>query len=201
MTYSRVERYAAGEEIFPKGSPGNSLMLVLRGSVRISSISLTGKEVVLNIIHAGEVFGEIGLLDGGDRSGDAAAMEECELLVVNRREFMPLLEHRADICLLLIKALCSRLRQTSEQVEDLLFRPLEGRIAKAVLHLSERSGQLAVEDKQLELHLSQTELGHIVGSSRESVNKMLHAWQKAGLIDLVKGSIIIRDCSAIARRM
>jgi CRP/FNR family transcriptional regulator, cyclic AMP receptor protein len=197
LRYSRVERYPAGEEIFAKGSPGNSLMIVLRGRVRISAISLTGKEIVLNIINAGEIVGEIALLDGGERSGDAVAMTDCELLVLNRRDFMPFIENRADICLMLIKILCQRLRQTSEQVEDLQFRHLASRIAKALLHLSERSGQQAIDGNVRELHISQSELAHIVGSSRESVNKQLQAWHKAGFIDLAKGSIVIRDAAAI----
>lgn len=197
LRYSRVEHYPAGEEIFPKGSPGNCMMIVLRGRVRISSISLTGKEIVLNIINAGEIVGEIATLDGGERSGDAVAMTDCELLVLNRRDFMPFLENRADICLMLIKILCQRLRRTSEQVEDLLFRHLEGRIAKALLQLSERTGRPEVEGCLLELHLSQGELGNIVGSSRESVNKQLQAWHRAGFIDLAKGSILIRDPAAI----
>jgi CRP/FNR family transcriptional regulator, cyclic AMP receptor protein len=197
LTYSRVERYPAGEEIFAKGSPGNSMMIVLRGRVRISSISLTGKEIVLNRISAGEIVGEIATLDGGERSGDAVAITDCELLVLNRRDFMPFLENHADICLMLIKILCQRLRQTSEQVEDLQFRHLEGRIAKALLHLSERSGTAGLDGRVLELHMSQSELANIVGSSRESVNKQLQAWQKAGFIDLAKGSIVIRDPVAI----
>jgi CRP/FNR family transcriptional regulator, cyclic AMP receptor protein len=199
LRYSRVERYPMGEEIFAKGSPGNSMMIVVRGRVRISSISLTGKEIVLNIITAGQIVGEIATLDGGERSGDAVAMTDCELLVLNRRDFMPFLENRADICLMLIKILCQRLRHTSEQVEDLLFRHLEGRIAKALLQLSERTGRPEVEGRLLELHLSQSELGNIVGSSRESVNKQLQAWQRAGFIDLAKGSIIIRDPAALER--
>ena len=127
-----------------------------------------------------------------------SAMTDCELLVLNRRDFMPFLENRADICLMLIKILCQRLRQTSEQVEDLQFRHLEARIAKALLHLAEHSGQ-PDRSTQLgaELHISQSELGHIVGSSRESVNKQLQAWHKAGLIELAKGSIVIRDAAAI----
>ncbi len=199
LRYSRVERYPAGEEIFAKGSPGNSMMIVLRGKVKISSISLAGKEIVLNIITGGEIVGEIATLDGGERSGDAVAMTDCELLVLNRRDFMPFLESRADICLMLIRILCQRLRQTSEQVEDLLFRHLEARVAKALLHLAEHSRQQDIRSSALALQLSQTELGHIVGSSRESVNKLLQAWQRAGLIELAKGSIIIRDPAAIER--
>ena len=199
LRYSRVERYPAGEEIFAKGAPGNSMMIVLRGSVQIGSISLTGKEIVLNIISAGQIVGEIATLDGGERSGDAVAMSDCELLVLNRRDFMPFLENRADICLMLIKILCERLRRTSEQVEDLLFRHVEGRIAKALLQLSERSGRPDVDGRVLELHMSQSELGNIVGSTRESVNKQLMAWQRAGFVHLAKESIVILDAAALER--
>ncbi|MGH7044757.1 MAG: Crp/Fnr family transcriptional regulator [Stellaceae bacterium] len=199
LTYSRVEHYAAGQEIFAKGSPGQSLMAVLRGSVRISSISLEGREIVFNIINPGEIVGEIAMLDGGERSGDATAITDAEVLVLSRRDFMPYLENHADICLMLIRVLCQRLRQTSEQVEDLLFRHLEARVAKALLHLAAQSTGTGIRSAALALHLSQSELGHIVGSSRESVNKQLQVWQKAGLIDLAKGSIVIRDPIAIER--
>lgn len=197
LRYSRVEHYLAGQEIFAKGAPGNSMMLVLRGSVRISSISLAGKEIVLNIINPGEPVGEIAALDGGPRSGDAVAMSDCELLVLNRRDFMPFLEKHADICLMLIRILCKRLRRTSEQVEDLLFRHVEGRIAKALLQLSERSGRPDVDERILELHLSQSQIGNIAACTRESVSKQLTAWQRAGFIDLAKESIVIRDFAAI----
>jgi CRP/FNR family cyclic AMP-dependent transcriptional regulator len=199
LRFSRVEHYPAGHEIFAKGSPGDSMMLVLRGSVRISSISLTGKEIVLNIINTGDIVGEIATLDGGERTGDAVAIGDCELLVLARRYFIPVLENHADICLKLIKILCKRLRRTSAQVEDLLFLHLEGRIAKALLELSERSGRLDVEDRMLELHLSQSELSNIVGSTRESVNKQLQIWQRAGFIDIAKGAIVIRDPAALGQ--
>ena len=176
------------------------MMIVLRGRGRISSISLTGKEIVLNIITAGQIVGEIATLDGGERSGDAVAMTDCELLVLNRRDFMPFLENRADICLMLIKILCQRLRHTSEQVEDLLFRHLEGRIAKALLQLSLNvPGGRRSKAGSLSCTCQQSEFGNIVGSSRESVDKQLQAWQRAGFIDLAKGSIVIRDPAALER--
>jgi len=199
VTYSRVERYAAGAEIFAKGSPGQSMMAVLCGTVRISSISLTGKEIVFNLINEGEIFGEIGLLDGGERSGDATAITDCEVLVLHRRDLMPFLENHADICLMLIKILCQRLRRTSEQVEDVLFRHLESRIAKALLQLAEQSARGEPGGRSRDLHLSQRELANIVGSSRESVNKHLQIMQRASLIDLTKRSIVIRDAAAIAQ--
>jgi CRP/FNR family transcriptional regulator, cyclic AMP receptor protein len=197
VNYSRVERYAAGDEIFAKGAPGQSMMAVLQGTVRISSISLTGKEIVFNLINPVEIFGEIAVLDGGERSGDATAVSDCELLVLSRRNLMPFLENHADICLMLIKVLCQRLRRTSEQVEDVLFRHLESRIAKALLQLAEHPDRPELQGRSLDLHLSQRELGNIVGSSRESVNKQLQIWHRAGHIDLAKGAIVIRNAAAI----
>jgi len=197
LTYSRVERYPAGEEIYAKGSPGQSMMVVLRGIAKMSSVSIDGKEIVLNIMHPGEIFGEIAILDGKERSADAVAMTDCEIMVVNRRDFLPMLEKHADICMILLKILCQRLRQTSEQVEDILFRHLESRIAKALLHLAESAGR--PDARGILVDVSQRELGNIAGGSRESVNKHLQNWHKADLIDLGKGSIVIRDRAAITR--
>ena len=199
LHYTRVERYPAGSEIFSKGSPGSSMMAVLRGTLKMSSVSADGKEVVFNLMNPGDCFGEIALLDGEARSTDAVAMTDCELLMLYRRDFMPILEKRADICLILLKVLCQRLRQTTEQVEDVLFRHLESRIAKALLHLAESASLHSVQGIAVDLHLSQRELGNIAGCSRESVNKQLQIWHRAGLIDLSKGSIVIRDIPAIER--
>jgi CRP/FNR family transcriptional regulator, cyclic AMP receptor protein len=199
LAYARVERYRAGREVFAKGAPGTSLMAVLRGSVKMSSLSAAGKEVVFRIVNPGEIFGEIAVLDGEERTADAIAVTDCELLVLNRRDLLPILEKHADICMILIKILCRRLRSTSEQVEDVLFRHLESRIAKTLLQLAQSSGREDARGLSIDLHLSQRELGTIAGGSRESVNKHLQIWHRAGLIDLSKGSIVIRDAAAIER--
>jgi CRP/FNR family cyclic AMP-dependent transcriptional regulator len=197
--YSRVERYRAGREIFAKGSSGQSLMAVLRGSVKISSLSDSGKEIVFTIFNAGEIFGEVAVLDGDERSADATAMTDCELLVLNRRDLLPVLENRADLCIILLKILCRRLRLTTEQVEDVIFRHLESRVAKALARLAESVGLHGVHSPSVELHVSQRELGNMAGGSRESVNKHLQIWHRQGLIALSKGSIMIRDVEAIKR--
>jgi len=199
IRYSRVERYRAGREIFPKGSPGQSLMAVLRGSVKISSLSDSGKEIVFTIFNAGDIFGEIAVLDGAERSADATAMTDCELLVLNRRELLPVLENRADLLMVLLKILCRKLRLTTEQVEDVTFRHLESRVAKALVQLAEGVGPHNTRRPSAELHVSQRELGNMAGGSRESVNKQLQIWHRQGLIDLGKGSIMIRDVEAIKR--
>jgi class 3 adenylate cyclase len=121
-TRARVESYRAGQEIFAKGSPGRTMIAVLQGSVKIVSLSPTGKEVVLSVIHAGEVFGEIAAIDGEERSAGAAAMTDCELLIIDRLDVLPMFERHPEICMMLMQILCRRVRQASEQVEDVLLR-------------------------------------------------------------------------------
>ena len=199
LHFARTERYAGGDEIYAKGSPGESMMAVLRGTAKMTSISRDGKEIVLNIMHPGEIFGEIALLDGGARSADAIAMTDCEILILQRRDFMPILKKRTDICLILLRILCQRLRQTSEQVEDVLFRHLESRVAKVLLNLAHTTALHNVSGSPVELHVSQQELGNMAGGTRESVNKIEQSWRKEGWIERNKGTIVLRDVAAIER--
>jgi CRP/FNR family cyclic AMP-dependent transcriptional regulator len=196
---ARVERYKAGQEIFAKGSPGRSMIAVLRGSVKIASPSPAGKEIVLNIVHAGEIFGEIAVIDGEERTAGAAAMTDCELLVLDRRDVLPLFERHPEICLMLMQILCRRLRRTSEQVEDVLFRSLASRLAKALLQVAGEAGRSQPGGAAAGLRLSQSELATLAGGSRESINKQLQVWHRAGLIALSRGAIVIRNTAALER--
>jgi CRP/FNR family transcriptional regulator, cyclic AMP receptor protein len=139
LRHAAIRRYAANAQIMRKGDPGSSMMAVLRGRVVIKGPSSEGKEAILNIINEGEIFGEIALLDGKERTADVTAMTECELLVVARRSFLPLIERRV-IARELLNVLCERLRRTSEQLEDVLFLDVEARIAKILLRLAEAGG-------------------------------------------------------------
>jgi len=197
--YTQVEQHPAGRKIFDKGSRAQSVIAVLRGSIKISSLSSDGKEVLLRIINRGEIFGEIGVLDGEERSAHAAAMTDCELLVLNRGDFLRMLKNRADLCIIMLRILCRRLRQTSEQVEDVVFRHLESRVAKALLQLAESVGLHGLQSKSVKLHVSQMGLGNVVGGSRESINKILQNWHHQGLIDRRKTSILIHDIDALSR--
>ena len=199
LAYTRVERYRAGREIFSKGSPGDCMMAVMKGRVKISSLSPEGKEIVLNIISPGEIFGEIALLDGKERTADATAMSDCELLVLSRRDFLPFLERRADLCLMLLSVLCERLRRTSEQLEDVSFRHLQSRLAKTLLRLGRSTATPKARAIRIDLKLSQRELANIVGGTRESINKHLHLLQKSGVIGLDHGAIVIKDVAALER--
>ena len=195
-THARVDHHHAGSTIFLKGSPGRCMMAVLHGSVRISSPSAGGREVVFNIINPGDVFGEIALLDGLERTADATAPTDCDLLVLDRRDFRPVLLRHPDFCVALLELMCHRLRQTSMQVEESMFERLDSRTAKALLRLARTAGE-AASPAPVSLRLSQQQLGNMVGASRESINRLLRAWQREGLVDLAKGCIVIRDPAAL----
>jgi CRP/FNR family cyclic AMP-dependent transcriptional regulator len=188
-----VRKIKRGAAIFRKGDPGNSLFAVRSGSVKISAPSSEGKDAVLNVLGPGGVFGEIALLDGGPRTADAVALSDCELLVLERRDFLPLVKERPDALLKLIELVCGRLRHTSEQVEDIVFLDLPGRLAKTLLKLSQEAPGAGRK-----IQITQREIGQIIGMSRESTNKQLRAWESRKLLKIERGGIIILKPEALA---
>lgn len=197
LRHARVERYEAGSEIFAKGSPGRSMMAILTGRVRIEVQSAAYREVVLAILHPGEVFGEIALLDGADRTADATAIDDSELLVLDHRDFIPFLEQHAELCVLLLRMLCGRLRRTTQQVGEVMFGRLDSRLANALIRLAHESSAENAKADGAALRVSQQELAGMVGASRESVNKLLRQWQREGMLRLGKRLVEIPDLSAI----
>jgi CRP-like cAMP-binding protein len=198
LAHATVARHAEGDQIFAKGDPGNSMMAVLRGRVTITAPSQDGRQVVLTVMRDGDVFGEIALLDSKERTADATAATDCELLIVPRRSLISLLERRPDLCIDLLIVLCERLRRTNEQVEDLAFLDLESRIAKVLVRLAEENGAGRSRTTPVGVKISQRALGELAGGSRESVNKHLQEWKRSGFIAIEKGSIVIHDIEALA---
>ncbi len=196
---ARFVRHAPNATIFHKGDPGSSMMAVIRGKVKICATSHDGKEVVLNIIDQGGAFGEIAVLDGKPRTADAVALEETDLLVLERAQLMSFLSNNPELLTRLLAVLCQRLRQTSEHLEDAMLREAPSRLARGLLRLAEAFGQEGPTGIRLAIKLSQTQIGNLVGTSRESVNKLLNEWQRAGHLAQEGGSLIIRDPKLLAR--
>ncbi|MEM1400465.1 MAG: Crp/Fnr family transcriptional regulator, partial [Pseudomonadota bacterium] len=163
VSRSPVVRREPNNQIFKKGDPGDSMMAVLSGRVRICCYSEEGKELTLNIIDRGSCFGEIALLDGESRTADAVAMETTELLVVSRQDFLPWLEAHPKTCLHLMEVLCERLRRTSAQLEDTLFYEAPFRLARCLIRLNDSFGKPYEGGSLIDLKLSQQRLGTLVG--------------------------------------
>jgi CRP/FNR family cyclic AMP-dependent transcriptional regulator len=194
-SYMKTRKMARGSTIFSKGDPGSGLMGVLSGMVKVSVASTEGKDIVLNIFHEGEIFGEIALLDGRPRTADATAMSDCELIVIERRDFIPFLSNHPDVTIKFIEILCARLRRTSEQVQDVTFLNLPTRLAKTLLQLTEDQDGAGPKRK---VTITQREISQIIGRSRESTNKQLRAWAKRGWIKLERGGVSVLAPDKIA---
>lgn len=192
LKLSNERRVRRGMTIFQKGDTGNSMMAVMRGRVRISAVSTDGKEITLNVINPGEVFGEIALLDGQPRSADATAIEDTTLLVVERRHLVPFLRANDDLYLRLLAVLCDRLRRTSMALEAIALLDLPGRLARLLLKLAGDYGRPAPGGVRIDVKLSQRDLATLVASTRESVNKQLRVWREDGVVDLDGGYIVVR---------
>jgi CRP/FNR family cyclic AMP-dependent transcriptional regulator len=192
--YCKTRAIKRGATIFSKGDPGNSLFAVAKGTLRIGVASAEGREAVFNIIGPGELFGEIALLDGGERTADAVATTDCELLVIDRREFLPFVRGQPALAMKLIDLLCTRLRWISDHVEQVVLPNLPARLAKALVRLAERDGSTPAKQK---LTVTQLELSQMVGMSRESINKQLRAWEDGKLVRLERGGIVMLNKDAL----
>ncbi|MGH7152298.1 MAG: Crp/Fnr family transcriptional regulator [Acetobacteraceae bacterium] len=191
LRLSSERRFPRGASIFQKGDEGSSMMAVLTGRVRVSSVSAEGREVTLNVIKPGQVFGEIALLDGKPRSADCGAIEETTLLVLDRRNFLPFLRRNEGLYLRLLAVLCEKLRQTSTALEDLALFDLPARLARVLLKLATDYGRQGKEGTRIDVKMSQRDLSNLVASTRESVNKQLRIWRDDGVVDFDSGYLVV----------
>ena len=131
---------AGNQVLFLKGDEGDALYGVLDGRIRISSGDADGKEIILNIIDPGDIFGEIALLDGKPRTADASAMAASQLFRVQRSDFLGLMAAEPRLTQHLLEMVCDRIRKTSEMLEDSAFLDLPARLAKRLLSLAKYYG-------------------------------------------------------------
>ncbi len=198
-SYAIPRAVKRGTMIFARGDSGTALFAIASGTVKISAPSADGKGAVFNLISEGAIFGEIAVLDGLPRTADATALTDCELMVIERRDFVSLIRERAEFAVKLIEVLCRRLRHTTGQLEDVMFLDLPGRLAKALLQTAEGAapapGGKSVGTKKIVL--TQRNLSEMIGMSRESTIKQLRTWEKQKLIELQRGGIVILAPAAL----
>lgn len=191
------KRLAAKETLFRKGDPGNQLYGILSGSIKVTNTGTDGKEVLFSLMGPGEVIGEIALLDSMERSATAVAVEKTEVLTLDRRELIPFLESHPRATIALAGVLAARVRRLSERAEDRQTMPLPGRMAKKLLSLAEQHGKHPIVGGPVEVRLAQQDLGDLVGTTRESVNKQLRAWEESGFVELKRGRVVLTNPDAL----
>ena len=192
--YAKHTTLKRGTTIVSKGDPGNSLIAVISGTVKISVTSPDGRSAILNLIGPGEIFGEVAVLDGQARTADATANTNCEIYVIDRRDFIPFVRSQPALAMKFIELLCTRLRWTSDQVEEVILQNLPGRLASALLRLTEKH-KLAPAGRTIAV--TQQEISEMVGMTRESINKQLRAWADRKWVRLEHGAIVVLDAGSL----
>ncbi len=177
----------AGTLLFQKDEEADSIFVLDEGEIEISVTSVDGRKLALEILTPPEVFGEIGLF-AGRRTADATALGAVRLRRVRRSDFLAGLRDEPDLSIEIIELLCARLRDISDKLEERAFKPLPTRIARRILHLSEKYA-----DRGGTIPLSQAELADFAGATREAVAKTLGQWRAQGWIELPRGALAIRD--------
>ena len=171
----KIRKVLEGEAIHYRGDEPEGMYLVITGSVRISVLSAQGREALLSIMEAGAWFGESSLFDGLPRAYDAKAQVDTLLLIVPKAELELLLAKRPALYQNIVKLLCQRIRLSLVLLETQALLPLEGRLAQRLL-------LLAQDGQHVHVKVSQEDLSQMLGTTRQSISRVLTIWQHEGLI-------------------
>jgi CRP/FNR family cyclic AMP-dependent transcriptional regulator len=192
-----VKHVRKGQIVFRRGDPGDGLYGVLEGRILITIVSVDGKELILNSHGPGEFFGEIALLDQVGRSAGAVAAERSKLLFVGRDVFRGFLGQRPEAMNRIISVLCGRLRRSTDIVEDAAFLNVSSRLAKQVIALVDGAARGEPGGRLPTVNVSQADLARMLGVSREFVNKHLKVWREAGIVELGRQTMAVRNMRAL----
>jgi CRP/FNR family cyclic AMP-dependent transcriptional regulator len=166
---------------------GSALFVIVEGKVKISRVSDDGREVILIILNDSDFFGEMAILDGLSRSANVTAMEDSELFIIQRNDFIALLQTHPEISIALLKELTQRMRAADLKIKSLSLKDAEGKVATVILQLADDLGKIKNGTVEIEKLPLQHDLANMAGTSRETISRTLHSLVKKELIEL-KGS-------------
>lgn len=193
--------YQDGEVIFHQGDDGDSLHVLLAGSVKVLVKTDAGSQAVVAILRPGDSVGELSLIDGEPRSATVAAIGPVETLMLPRQDFLAVVDQSPEIRSHLLATLAGRLRRTSDLAADLAFLDGRGRLAKILLELADEHGQAVRGGIRIELPIGQADLAAMAGTTRESVNKFLGWFHAQGAIVRTGRRIVVVDPELLRRRI
>jgi CRP/FNR family cyclic AMP-dependent transcriptional regulator len=196
----RVRRFKRGEVVFHQGDPGDALFIVASGVVKVVVPSEDGGEAILATLRRGDFLGELALIDGASRSASAIALEPTEMLALPREQFRVLVAGEPAIRDALLVALAGEIRRLTTYVAELHFLDLTGRLASRLLGLAEEHGERAADGStRLPSPLTQGDLAAMIGSTRQSVNKLLGDFVESGLLRMDGDTLVVTDIAALTQ--
>jgi CRP/FNR family transcriptional regulator, cyclic AMP receptor protein len=190
-------RYRKGETIFITGDPGTSLCVIENGRVKLVLANVDGREVILDLLGPGDVFGELALLDGEPRSADAVAVEPTFLLLLRRDAFLSVVRERPEVAIMLMGVLSRRLRRDAQLVQDAAFLDVPARLARAILRLAEADAAGILRTPPL----TQTDLAAVAGTTRETLNKWLGIFAEQDFIRWEHSRVTVLQPDGLKRRI
>lgn len=191
---------AKGDVIFSEGQPGDQMYVIVEGKVKLGQTSADGRESLLGVLGPGEMFGELSLFDPGLRTSTATALTDSIVLALGNDQLRPWLSGRPEVAAALLQALARRIRRTNEAMADLVFSDVPGRVAKALMELGEKFGEVTPDGLLVTHDMTQEELAQLVGASRETVNKALADFAQRGWIRLESRQVLILDVERLGKR-
>ena len=189
----KIKNYPKNSMIILEEEYGDKLFIVKNGTVKITRVNDEGKEVILALLGAGDFFGEMAILDGESRSANALAQEKCELVTINREDFLDLLKNNFQICMNLLEELAVRLRKSDQQIEALSLSDAEHRIGVSILNLAEDRGVIKNGEVTIESLPYQQDIANMAGTSRETVSRVLKLFEDRMLVSKTGHTLRISD--------
>jgi len=185
--------YSKDTILVQENDPGETMYMIMSGKVKVSNVGPDGKEVILSVLGPGEYFGEMTLLDDEPRSATVVTLEPTEMLLLRRRDFMSLLENNVGMLSALLATLSKRLRHANSQIRSLALLDVLGRIAKLLLEIADKDGRKLLDGTVVFRRPTHQEIASMVGTSRETVSRMIGELSRSNLIKISGKDIIIRD--------
>ena len=189
-----------GDILFQKGDEGTALYAILRGCIKIIVTTPVGDKITVAILNDGDFFGEMALLDGMTRSADAVALEETQLAVLDRDDFLTFLAQHEHAVRAILRTLSLRLRKTDDLLSEICFLSLSVRLAKRLLELARDESEGGNDVSVLAMRMTQKELSNLLGVSRESVSKELKTLRDKGIVSTARGKIVLLDQERLKKR-
>jgi CRP/FNR family cyclic AMP-dependent transcriptional regulator len=193
-------QYPAGQALFHMGDEGGSLHLIERGRVKVTVPSSSGEELILAMLGAGDVLGELSLFDGKPRSATVQALEKTETLCLHREDLLALMRSRFDVVEKILEVLVGRIRDTDMLLADRSFLDISSRLAKKILDLGDIFGIQEGGQVRIGVKVTQKDLASMIGATRESINKQLKALRDQGLVRMGGGTIEILNRERLLRK-
>ncbi len=192
LRLTRRRRFRKDEIIFHEKEEGDSLFVILHGRVKVAIFGDDGKEVTLSVLSEGDFFGEMSLLDLEPRSATIVAEEECELLSLQRDDFVRALAQDPGMSSSLIQVLADRLRKANHQISTLALLDVYGRVARVIQELAEEEGKRLKDGRVVVRRPTHMDIAHRIGSSRETVTRMMRELEESGQIETQGREIFLR---------